>query len=349
VGIPAPGSSGRWGLPSRASIGQTVDSPLAAPVVTDDANVPVREDGVSIEPEDAGAPPIAPPRRAGLIGVAVAGGLLVGAAMVMLLRGMVDSPSPTQSTTKIAPPAPTAPVGALLEIAGGTYDLGCNPTDKSDCDKSTMPSRSVVLSAYKIDRTEVTVARYRECVKDDDCTVDGLTDDPLLCNWTDQSRNDHPVNCVSWSQAQAYCEWAGGSLPTEAQWEHAARDKERRRFPWGDEPATCRHAVLADDQGDGCGREQTWHVGSKPQGASRSQALDMAGNVREWVADWWSPRVAPDLGRNPPGPKWGTDRVVRGGGWRDEPDALRTYHRSYMNPDVRSPDLGFRCVRKVER
>ena len=263
------------------------------------------------------------------------------------LRDVVSETNGDADEANVSSPSPvsSSPRG-WYEIAKGEFEMGCNPTSRSDCDASALTPRKVTLDAYRIDSTEVTVAQYKECVQEEGCTVDGLDSDPVNCNWTQPGRDQHPVNCVSWAQASAYCTWLGGALPTEAQWERAARGTDGRRYPWGDDEASCSHAVMSDDQGQGCGRNQTWHVGSKPQGASPIGALDMAGNVREWVADWWSPRVAA-ASHNPTGPRYGTLRVVRGGGWQGEVAPLRAYHRHRQDPDKGAVDIGFRCTRRI--
>jgi formylglycine-generating enzyme required for sulfatase activity len=158
--------------------------------------------------------------------------------------------------------------------------------------------------------------------------------------WVPQSGYaDHPVMEVSWYGAQAYCQWVGGSLPTEAQWEKAARGPDRRTYPWG-EGISCDLANYAGCVGG------TTTVGSYPRGASPYGALDLAGNVWEWVLDWYSETfygISPY--ENPQGPSTGDYRVLRGGGWDLVDWYLRTSHRSGDNPDATYYSLGFRCAR----
>ncbi len=206
------------------------------------------------------------------------------------------------------------------------------------------PQHSVTLSSYRIDRTEVTVARYRACLTEGACSPPA-TD--RWCNQASPGREDHPVNCVSWAQAEAYCRWAGARLPTEAEWEKAARGTEGDPFPWGPTKDTCVVAVRFDDKlGHACGKFGTWPVGSKPFGKSPYGALDMAGNVWEWVADWYAPDAyASGDDRDPKGPATGKFRILRGGGWgKDGEGALRSARRFRFSGDQRTPGIGFRCA-----
>jgi formylglycine-generating enzyme required for sulfatase activity len=154
-------------------------------------------------------------------------------------------------------------------------------------------------------RTEVTNAQYDRCVRAGVCTA------PSNSVWRDVRFADHPVTDVSWDQASVYAQWVGGSLPTEAQWEKAARGTDLRAYPWGDQEPT---VSLLNFEGSGIGG--TSAVGSYPIGASPYGALDMAGNVWEWVADWYDGSyysVSPV--ENPQGPATGSYRVLRGGSW----------------------------------
>jgi iron(II)-dependent oxidoreductase len=225
--------------------------------------------------------------------------------------------------------------------------------------KEEWPGRKVYLEAYFIDRTEVTVFDYAECVMAGGCSdrrVDGFADDKGVfavstrCNWKQPNREQHPINCVSHEQAGGFCRWRGARLPTEAEWERAARSTDKRDFPWGRGPGSCVQAVMAQQGDEGCGRGSSWPVASKAGDFSPDGTFDMAGNVREWVSDWYDPefyRGGPT--RGPMGPAEGELRVARGGSWGDiEGARLRTTARQGMKPSTRSPFLGFRCARAAD-
>lgn len=237
------------------------------------------------------------------------------------------------------------------------------------------PQHAVTLDAFWIDQTEVTVAMFRTFVeatgyetsaerdgwgapyragpKEDEWPHIGGVDWQHPHGPASQAQADHPVVQVSWGDAAAYCAWAGGQLPTEAQWEKAARGTDGRRWPWGD--------VYDGSRGSFCGthcpceRQQqrsygdgfalTAPVGSFPGGASPYGALDMAGNVWEWTADWYDEATyAASPYEHPTGPPSGSERVQRGGAWIDNEAWVRTTVRHATEPGVRCDDLGFRCA-----
>jgi formylglycine-generating enzyme required for sulfatase activity len=202
----------------------------------------------------------------------------------------------------------------------------------------------ISLSGFWIDSTEVTVARYRTCVQAGKCSPAATGQ---ACNQGIARKDDHPINCVSWYQADGYCAWAGARLPSEAQWEKAARGVDGRLYPWGNDPPNCSVVVWYDpDGGHGCGKHSTWPVGSKPGGQSACGALDLAGNVWEWAADFYDSdyyAVAPDT--DPKGPAKGLYKVLRGGGWgHDGPTKQRSGTRLRFAPANQTPGTGFRCA-----
>jgi len=198
------------------------------------------------------------------------------------------------------------------------------------------PAHPVYLDAFWLDRMEVTNAQYAGCVAAGACEALYYADDSRY------NGASYPVVGVSWHDAVAYCEWAGGRLPTEAEWEYAARGPEGRIYPWGDAwergLANCAESLCAD------GYERTAPVGSFPAGASWVGALDLAGNVWEWVADWYGEYPS---GRqvNPTGPTSGQLRVLRGGSWRSVNGRyLRGAYRLRYEPANTVNYVGFRCV-----
>jgi len=248
------------------------------------------------------------------------------------------------------------------------FDLGLQVyTDES-------PQHVIYLDAFWIDQTEVTVAMFRSFVEatgyETTAEREGWgapwNDGPKEEEWPhvpgadwqhprgpdSNAENDHPVVQVSWEDATAYCEWAGGQLPTEAQWEKAARGIDGRLWPWGNTfegnrgsfcdaqcPVERQKQHTYDD-----GYAFTAPVGSFPLGASPYGALDMAGNVWEWVADWYKDSYYSDSpGENPTGLPFGTERTQRGGAWYDNESWVRTTVRHSTPPLNRCDDLGFRC------
>jgi formylglycine-generating enzyme required for sulfatase activity/serine/threonine protein kinase len=291
-------------------------------------------------------------RRSRILVVA-AGGLVIGAGLVVLVR-LVSSASSTDDqirTTAVrgTTPAPEAPPpeAEWVKFPAGTALVGCDPKSDAACPPDAEPAHEVDLAAFALGRTEVTVAQYRACVNAAMCSVDGLTVESFQCNWSESGRDQHPMNCVSFEQAAAYCRWQRAALPTEAQWERAARgDKAAPRpFPWGKDAPGCTRAVMIGEEGSGCGRSLTWQAASRPGGQTPEGVYDLAGNVREWVGDWYAPQYDAAVKRDPQGPVKGTRRVVRGGGWRDGVSALRTVARASFPSDGRAADLGFRCAR----
>ncbi len=248
----------------------------------------------------------------------------------------------------------------LIGIPEGKFWMGSG-TDDVYAEPDEMPLRRVFLDGYWIDETEVTNAMFAECVRDGECKPPPSTFGPFSPHpyYGDDNFADYPVVNVTWYQAQAYCTWAGRRMPTEAEWEKAARGTGARRFPWEwigvadpeklnfcDQACDFPWHVL--DVKDGYA--ETAPVGTYPKGASPYHVLDMAGNVWEWTADWYSANTyrEPPL-RNPVGPEEGTWRVARGGSWLDGVHvrtlvSARSANRHYQGPDTARSDLGFRCV-----
>jgi len=208
------------------------------------------------------------------------------------------------------------------------------------------PKHTIELAAYWIDQTEVTNAMYSDCVNA------GICNEPVEISsrtrpgyYLSNEFSEYPVIHVTWEDAKTYCYWVGGRLPTEAEWEKAARGFDDRIYPWGNSLPNYEIANYWDTQdlnGD------TVAVGSYPNGASPYGALDMAGNVWEWVNDYYDGNyysVSPK--ENPTGPLEGENRVVRGGTWHFQWDILSTIRLSW-NPESQLDQLGFRCARSAE-
>jgi len=224
-----------------------------------------------------------------------------------------------------------------VRIPGGSFNMGSKDFEWAQ------PVHRVTVRTFEMTKTLVTVEQYKACVDAGACTA---PDTGGKCNWGQSDRGKHPINCVDWYQAQAYAKWAGGRLPTEAEWEYAARSGGRDwKYPWGNENATCERAVM-DDGGYGCGRDSTWPVCSKPSGNTTQGLCDMAGNVWEWVQDWYhdSYNGAPTDGSAWESPT-GSHRVYRGGSWNGGAGDVRAAFRYDYSPGLRGDDLGFRVAR----
>jgi formylglycine-generating enzyme required for sulfatase activity len=213
--------------------------------------------------------------------------------------------------------------------------------------------REFYMSTYAIDIYEVTVSDYKRCVEQGTCTEPKIGDAlvPEYCNWGLGNRDDHPINCVDWFQAQAYCEWAGKSLPTEAQWEKAARGPNGNLYPWGNAPnPTCEHAILsAGYMMGGCNTERTWPVGSRPNGASVYGVMDLIGNVGEWTRDPFDRDLHTNADYKDPQGVSGAGHATRGGNFLDLTlGGKRPYNAGRRNnppPEQASATVGFRCVK----
>jgi formylglycine-generating enzyme required for sulfatase activity len=258
----------------------------------------------------------------------------------------------------------------MVTISGGDFWMGCNQLVDENCLENEKPYHKVFLDPFRIDRYEVTVSQYKKCVKAGVCTIPAMGNIDY-CNYDVKGKESHPMNCVDWENALNYCSWAGKDLPTEAQWEKAARGVDGRIYPWGNETITCEYDVMGEKQNGceplkilkdvydsdgsdeekfsyGCKHNSTWVSGSKKRSSSPYGALNMAGNVSEWVKDWYkSNYYSSSPASNPEGPDTGTEKVVRGGSWLDtcEYDFRVSNRRSALEP---RSQIGFRCVEKSD-
>ncbi len=316
---------------------------------------------------------------AGALGVALLG---IGATLFLHHKDGPPPPAPvvappTASVVVVPPPTPkppTCPEGMAL-VPAGKFFMGSD--DKNDLDFER-PAHQVTLSAFCIDKYEVTVERYKACSDKGECKRAGLENDwegikasdhktfDPLCNARDlEGKAKHPVNCVDWDMADAYCQAAQphGRLPREAEWEYATRGSDGRKYPWGDEAPDAKHLNACDKDCVGWGRKNgvdeqamyeasdgyanTAPVGSFPQGNSPFGLADVVGNVWEWTADWYGPYTS-TAQTNPKGPDAeidGKGRVIRGGAWNGAyPAWVRPTFRYHDAPAKRSYGVGFRCA-----
>jgi formylglycine-generating enzyme required for sulfatase activity len=249
---------------------------------------------------------------------------------------------PADGMEEVYVPAGTFQMGSTdAEIDGISSQCEQGLIDKVYCERGfyeyESPQHSVTLDGFWIDRTEVTNAQYALCVKDGGCRQSRLANDPS-CNG-----DDFPVAGIPWQDAANYCAWAGGRLPTEAEWEYAARGAEGHVYPWGN-MFDCAGGNFGDDF-TACddGYVNTAPVGSFPEGVSWCGALDMAGNVWEWVSDKYGGYVSTTQ-INPIGPTVGELYVLRGGSWGYGWEGVRTAYRYPVPPSAGYLGVGFRCV-----
>ena len=246
----------------------------------------------------------------------------------------------------------------MILIPAGTFTMG---SDTRAADEK--PKHKVYLDAYYISKYEVTNAEYYEFwklqansgQKTSKRTPENFTHLPQIGDWPARAKQfpNHPVVGISWHDAKAYAVWKGMRLPTEAEWEKAARGYTNRIWPWGN--AIEPHAnTAADDDGY---KNRLAPVGSFPKGKSYYGVMDMAGNVWEWTADWYSDvyygyssqAAAKRPKKNPTGPAVGSWRVIRGGSWIDQIARCSTTFRFYLYPNLKTSFVGFRLAKTAEK
>jgi formylglycine-generating enzyme required for sulfatase activity len=331
---------------------ETTELPARLEITTTPAGATVRLDGETIPTSPTKTPLTTSPCTLSMrLGVTSTKSVVVSLTLagyqeevrtVTLARGKMTSVTVTLSTASDASVLPAGTLktnpkdGArLIFIPAGKFPMGSADTDENAV-STEQPQRQVYLDGYYMYKTEVTVAQFRRFCQE--------TRRPMPKSVTEWAGNSaHPITNVSWNDAAAYAQWAGALLPTEAQWEKAARGTDGRVYPWGSVWDAGRVRCAAADQHDGGG---SMAVGSFPTGASPYGVLDLAGNAWEWCADWYDKdyyQTAPS--RNPIGPLTGTLRGLRGGGWSDIHSAsFRSAFRSRANPSTESNKISFRCV-----
>jgi len=240
-----------------------------------------------------------------------------------------------QKQNQERPAFPRPPEGSMVSIPAGEFTMG-----SQDGDPDERPAHKVYVDAFSIDVYEVTVRQYAEFLQ--------ATGVNLPLDWQTMNQPAHqkrPVANVDWTDAAAYCKWAGKRLPTEAEWEKAARGTDGRLYPWGNDPPTPLHANYGKTGSHNYGTLAA--VGTLENGKSPYGIYDMAGNVWEWVSDWYdSDYYKNSLSQNPTGPSKGGFKVIRGGAWTSNPRNLRSADRYWDPPSFRSLYFpGFRCAK----
>lgn len=277
---------------------------------------------------------------------------LVGSVLQELASSLPDEAGPTR---KAVP-------GARVELPGGCFAMGA-----ADLEDDAAPVHDVCVEPFRIDPTEVTNDAYERCVQAGRCKPAHYQDgtcfslDLARSVWsqtvlgTDFRDPRMPVTCVDWHQADDYCRFSKGRLPTEAEWEYAARYQAKGNYPWGDDPEdACRYGNISDRgfteiyskiSGARCSDGNVRIAPAASKAATPNGLHDMAGNAQEWTSDWyWESYYWNSPVRNPPGAENGTQKVVRGGGWRKSGVLLRPERRDVTEPKLTTDELGFRCV-----
>jgi formylglycine-generating enzyme required for sulfatase activity len=299
--------------------------------------------------------------------------LITSMLLISSCNGMNAAPSPSPSPTELLIVIETRPADGMIMVyvPDGDFIMGSNVGTADE-----QPQHTVYLDAYWIDKTEVTNAMFALFVEATGYQTDAEGQGGSWIfqgsGWSEVSGadwqhprgsesdltglDDHPVVNVSWNDAAAYCAWAGARLPSEAEWEKAARGMDGRTYPWGNQSPAGDLLNFADvnlgvnwaSRSVNDGYEFTAPVGSYPAGASPYGALDMAGNVWEWVNDWYSGtyyRGSPTS--NPVGPSTGNSRVLRGGSWNHDGSNLPSSIRLWNDPSAAIDNFGLRCSQSV--
>lgn len=291
-----------------------------------------------------------------VLGIALTGLVAVGGAHALDIADVVRQWTPEGK--RLAEERAKLPAhDDMTLIPAGEFLMGSDKQVDRNAYKSEFPSRTVYLDAYEIDTFEVTTVQFLKYVLAHDL--------PPLIDWQYDGGNfqeamaNHPVMHVSWTDAEAYCTWVGKRLPTEAEWEKAARGQDGRIYPWGNQMAGLSRSNFGRTGLSGPVRDRPERLLLYPpiisvdkydNAVSPYGVYQMSGNVAEWVADWYDPAyyaTAPD--RNPKGPEKETQRKgFRGGSWIDSTPSIRTAQRNGTKPNTKMNWLGFRCARDVQ-
>ncbi|MGA6826816.1 formylglycine-generating enzyme family protein [Nitrospira sp. NS4] len=276
-------------------------------------------------------------------------GICWGVGFVILftapLVGAADIGAPPPASTVAVESVKGKDGAPMVRIPAGAFLMGSN-----DGLPNERPEHTVTLNDFYIDQYEVTAGRYQKFLESGKQEIPPVQNDDAV-----SSLEDRPAVGMTWTEAANYCKWAGKRLPTEAEWEKAARGRDGRRYPWGDmQPFVdianynrglwVSEAVTLVPVGSGLEGMSVRH-GLKEGGKSPYGLFHMAGNAAEWVNDWYDREYyqkSPD--KNPPGPSTGEKRVLRGGSWADLPTALRVTARFSAEPEFEDRTVGFRCA-----
>ena len=263
-----------------------------------------------------------------------------GEALAELSALAGETPIPLAPTAALQPPTPTpilpippsAAEAAMIVIPAGEFTMGSEHGVER-------PPHTVFVDTFEMDQFEVTNQDFEKFVAKTGYVTDAEKAGDTSWRFWAKGKPNHPVVKVSWNDAQSFCQWAGKRLPTEAEWEKAARGTDGRIYPWGNNWDANR--VNAKESG----YRATTIVGSFPAGASPYGVMDMAGNVAEWTSDWYKAYPGSDFSSPYFGEKY---RVIRGGGWFSDQELVRTTERSASSEELRNDDVGFRCARSAE-
>jgi eukaryotic-like serine/threonine-protein kinase len=319
----------------------------------------------------------------GVVGIGVLGGLLLKKPTTFFLTStpiVTQTPTGTQASMETHTPTstltpnptdtptitPTPGIGTtwtrpadkmvMVFVPEGSFNMGTTKNQaQEECKKvanscyidryaDAQPAHNVFLNAFWIDKTDITNYMYALCVQAGSCQPPHSTNSKTRSSYYGNSQYDnYPVIYVNWGNANDYCAWAGGRLPSEAEWEKAARGTDGRRFPWGFIDPNCTLAnYISFCAGD------TTSVDNQSSGASPYGALDMAGNVWQWVADWYAfSYYSYSPQENPTGPETGQERVLRGGDWSSITLQTLSFFRLRRNPLSDEYSTGFRCARSI--